>query len=76
MNKQQLIFWKSEREMLERLYRDRMREWKRAGDTKRARIDLHSEPGTQGGLSADGRGYRRAVRVRAAGGRERGGRGG
>jgi len=27
MNKQQLIYWKSEREMLDRLYRDRMREW-------------------------------------------------
>ena len=27
MNKQQLIFWKSEREMLDRLYCDRMREW-------------------------------------------------
>lgn len=25
MNKQQLIFWKSEREMLDRLYRDRHR---------------------------------------------------
>ena len=29
MNKQQLIYWKSEREMLDRLYCDRMREWLR-----------------------------------------------
>ena len=29
MNKQQLIFWKSEQEMLDRLYCDRMREWLR-----------------------------------------------
>ena len=32
MNKQQLIFWKSEREMLDRLYRDRLREWQRLTD--------------------------------------------
>ena len=27
-----LIFWKSEREMLDRLYRDRMRDWQRLLD--------------------------------------------
>ena len=32
MNKQQLIFWKSEREMLGRLYQDRMRDWQRLTD--------------------------------------------
>ena len=32
MNKQLLTFRKSEREMLDRLYRDRMREWARGGD--------------------------------------------
>jgi len=32
MNKQQLIFWKSEREMLDRLYQDRMRDWQRLTD--------------------------------------------
>jgi hypothetical protein len=32
MNKQQLTFWKSEREMLDRLYRDRLREWQRLTD--------------------------------------------
>ena len=32
MNKQQLVFWKSEREMLDRLYRDRMRDWQRLTD--------------------------------------------
>ena len=37
MNKQQLIFWKSEREMLDRLYCDRMREWQRGGDQGRPR---------------------------------------
>ena len=40
--------------MLDRLYRDRMRKWKRAEATKGARIDSHSEPGTRGGVSADG----------------------
>ena len=32
MNKQQLTFWKEEMQMLDRLYRDRMREWARGGD--------------------------------------------
>ncbi len=32
MNEQQLIFWKTEREMLDRLYRDRMRDWQRLLD--------------------------------------------
>ncbi len=31
-NEQQLIFWKTEREMLDRLYRDRMRDWQRLLD--------------------------------------------
>jgi hypothetical protein len=29
MNKQQLTFWKEEMQMLDRLYRDRMRDWQR-----------------------------------------------
>ena len=32
MNEQQLIFWKTEREMLDLLYRDRMRDWQRLRD--------------------------------------------
>ena len=44
MNKQQLIFWKSEREMLDRLYLDRMREWQRGGDQGRPhRLNTRSQ---------------------------------
>ena len=39
MNKQQLIYWKSEREMLDRLYRDRMREWQRLTDLYDLKFD-------------------------------------
>ena len=39
MNKQQLIFWKSEREMLDRLYRDRMRDWQRLTDLYDLKFD-------------------------------------
>jgi len=39
MNKQQLVFWKSEREMLDRLYRDRMRDWQRLTDLYDLKFD-------------------------------------
>ena len=42
MNKQQLIYWKSEREMLDRLYRDRMREWQRLTDLYDLKFDDRS----------------------------------
>ena len=32
MNTQQPLFWKSEGEMLDRLYHERIREWQRGGD--------------------------------------------
>ena len=39
MNNQQLIFRKSEREMLDRLYRDRMRDWQRLTDLYDLKFD-------------------------------------
>jgi len=38
MNKQQLIFWKSEREMMDCLYRDRLRDWQRRRIRGRAKL--------------------------------------
>ena len=39
MNKQQLTFWKEEMQMLDRLYRDRMRDWQRLTDLYDLKFD-------------------------------------